>query len=378
MSAAEDGSMVVFITGASSGIGAATARAFGLTGARLILAARRIDRLQALAGQLPVASHLMTLDVRDRAAVHAAVEAIPEPFAAVDVLVNNAGLSRGFEPLHEGLEDDWEEMLDTNVKGLLYVTRAVLPGMVARGHGHVINIGSVAGHETYPRGNVYCASKAAVRALNKAMRLDLFGTGIRVSSVDPGLVPTEFSDVRFHGDRARAAVVYENTRPLSAADVAEAIVWCASRPLSVNVEELLLMPTDQAAPTMVYRRSLSPAEAAGTEPLPERWLAAWNAHDLERILALYAPNARHTSVRVRTPDGRGNTLQGRAEIADYFRRGLAQYPSLRFEPISMSSGPRTVVIEYRAHGVAPESLTVELLELASDGLITHSRVYQGT
>jgi 3-hydroxy acid dehydrogenase/malonic semialdehyde reductase len=246
--------MIVFVTGASSGIGAATARAFALAGAQLVLAARRVDRLRALAAEWSLPSHLIELDVRDRAAVHRAVAAIPEPFAAIDVLVNNAGLSRGFEPLHEGLEDDWDEMIDTNVKGLLYVTRAVLPGMVVRGHGHVINIGSVAGHETYPRGNVYCASKAAVRVLNKGMRLDLLGTGVRVSTVDPGLVPTEFSEVRFHGDRARAATVYEGTRPLSAADVAEAIVWCASRPLHVNVEEMLLMPTDQAAPMLVHRR----------------------------------------------------------------------------------------------------------------------------
>jgi len=249
--------MIVFITGASSGIGAATARAFALAGARLVLAARRIERLRQLAADLNVATHLIELDVRDRVAVHRAVGAIPEPFSAVNVLVNNAGLSRGLEPLHAGFEDDWDEMIDTNLKGLLYVTRAVLPGMVARRNGHVINIGSVAGHEAYPGGNVYCASKAAVRILNKAMRLDLLGTGVRVSTVDPGLVQTEFSEVRFHGDRERAAAVYENTRPLSPDDVADAIVWCASRPPWVNVEQVLLMPTDQAAPTMVHRRPLS-------------------------------------------------------------------------------------------------------------------------
>jgi len=249
--------MIVFITGASSGIGAATARAFARTGATLVLAARRIERLRELAMQFSVESHLISLDVRDRTAVHRTVATVPPAFREIDVLVNNAGLSRGFEPLHEGSEDDWDEMIDTNVKGLLYVTRAVLPGMVARKRGHIINIGSVAGHETYPRGNVYCASKAAVRALNKGMRLDLLGTGIRVSTVDPGLVPTEFSEVRFHGDRERAAKVYEGTHPLSAADVADAIVWCATRPPWVNVEEMLLMPTDQAAPGMVHRRLLS-------------------------------------------------------------------------------------------------------------------------
>jgi 3-hydroxy acid dehydrogenase/malonic semialdehyde reductase len=370
--------MVVFITGASSGIGAATARAFALSGAHLVLAARRIERLRVLAAELSVPAHLIALDVRDRAAVLAAVAAIPPPFAAIDVLVNNAGLSRGFEPLHEGLEDDWDEMIDTNVKGLLYVTRAVLPGMVKRGHGHVINIGSVAGHDTYPRGNVYCASKAAVRALNKGMRLDLLGTGIRVSTVDPGLVPTEFSEVRFHGDSVRAATVYENTRPLSAGDVAESVVWCASRPPWVNVEELLLMPTDQAAPALIHRRPLSPEEAIGTAPLAERWLAAWNAHDLESIMALYAAEARHTSKRVRALGGDDETLHGRDAIADYFRRGLQHYPTLRFEPMSVSTGPRTVVIEYRRFGVDAVEPTVELLELDQDGLILHSRVYHAS
>lgn len=246
--------MVVFITGASSGIGAATARAFAATGAHLVLAARRFDRLQALARELPVERHLIELDVRDRAAVRTAVAAIPDPFDAIDVLVNNAGLSRGLDLLHEGSEDDWDEMVDTNIKGLLYVSRAVLPGMVARGCGHVINVGSLAGGEPYPRGNVYCASKAAVRMLNKGMRFDLLGTGIRVTCIDPGLVPTEFSDVRFRGDRARAAEVYEGTKPLTAADVADAIVWCATRPPHVNIESLVLTPTDQASTTMVFRR----------------------------------------------------------------------------------------------------------------------------
>lgn len=247
--------MIVCITGASSGIGTATARAFARDGHQLVLAARRVERLRVLAAELAVPSHLLELDVRDRGAVHRAFSALPVPFDAIEVLVNNAGLSRGLDPIHEGSQDDWDEMIDTNVKGLLYVTRAVLPGMVARGRGHVINIGSLAGHETYQRGNVYCASKAAVRTLNKAMRLDLHGTGIRVTEVAPGLVPTEFSEVRFHGDRARATKVYEGTRPLRAEDVAEAVVWCATRPPSVNVEELLLLPTDQAATAMVHRRT---------------------------------------------------------------------------------------------------------------------------
>jgi NADP-dependent 3-hydroxy acid dehydrogenase YdfG len=366
--------MTVFITGASSGIGAAAARAFALNGMQLVLAARRVDRLQALAAELRVPCHVIALDVRDRAAVHRAVEQIPASFAAIDILVNNAGLSRGFEPLYEGFEDDWDEMIDTNVKGLLYVSRAVLPGMVARGRGHVITVGSIAGHETYPRGNVYCASKAAVRVLNKALRLDLLGTGIRVSSIDPGLVPTEFSDVRFHGDHERAAKVYENTRPLSAADVAETIVWCASRPPWVNVEDVLLMPTDQASPTMVHRRPLSAAEVVPGEPLAERWLAAWNAHDVQQILALYAGDARHTSARVRAFTGDSDTLIGRAAIEPYVRAALARYPALRFEPVSISTGLRTVVIEYHRRGDTQE-LTVELLELDTDGLIAHARVY---
>jgi serine 3-dehydrogenase len=369
--------MIVFITGASSGIGAATARAFALSfhDVRLILAARRVDRLQTLAQELGVESHVIELDVRNRAAVHQAVDAIPESFAAIDVLVNNAGLSRGFDPIFQGSEDDWDEMIDTNVKGLLYVTRAVLPGMVTRARGHIINIGSIAGHETYPNGNVYCASKAAVKTLNKGMRLDLIGTGIRVSSIDPGLVPTEFSEVRFHGDRARADKVYADTRPLSADDVAETVLWCVSRPPRVNVESLLLMPTDQAAPAMVHRRPLPANERDVTAPLAERWLSAWNAHQPDRILALYADDARHTSARVRAFTGSTDTLTGIESISQYIRTAVTRFPELHFEPLSVSTGPRTVVIEYRRHGVDTVEPTVELLEVNADGLIQHARVY---
>jgi hypothetical protein len=212
--------------------------------------------------------------------------------------------------------------------------------------------------------------------LNKCMRLDLAGTGIRVSTVDPGLVPTEFSEVRFHGDRARAGKVYENTRPLSAADVAEAIEWCASRPPRVNVEEIILMPTDQASPTLVHRRPLSPVEVISTAPLAERWLEAWNAHDVNRIVSLYAPDACHTSKRVRALGGSEDTVRGKEAIAEYFRRGLERSPSLRFEPISVSTGPCTVAIEYRAQGIGRDEVTIELLELDAEGLITHSRVYR--
>lgn len=250
---------IVLITGASSGIGAACAQAFAQSGAKLILAARRLDRLEAIAADLKDkfagAIHLIQLDVRDRAQVESAVSALPEDWTAVDILINNAGLSRGLDKLHEGQIADWEEMIDTNVKGLLYVTRSIVPGMVARGRGHVINIGSIAGHQTYPQGNVYCATKAAVRSLTEGLKLDLLGTLIRVTSIDPGLVETEFSNVRFHGDRFRAAKVYQNLTPLTGADVAEVVRFCADRPAHVNINEVILMPIDQASATQVHRRS---------------------------------------------------------------------------------------------------------------------------
>jgi len=248
---------VVFITGASSGIGASCARAFARQGARLLLAARRTERLEAIAAQIAsetgVGLRLMTLDVRDPAAVERMITSLPEEWSAVDVLVNNAGLSRGLDKLHEGLLSDWEEMIDTNVKGLLYVTRAVLPGMVHRGRGHVINIGSIAGHESYPGGNVYCASKAAVRALTAGLRMDLVDTPIRVTTINPGMVETEFSVIRFHGNTERAARVYQGIQPLTPDDVAEVAVFCATRPPHVDVAEVLLLPTAQASATVIHR-----------------------------------------------------------------------------------------------------------------------------
>jgi len=248
---------LVCVTGASAGIGAACADAFARAGSRLLLTARRTQRLEALArrlaGEHGVEVRTAALDVRDRDAVERVFASLPEEWRAIDVLVNNAGLSRGLDKLHEGKIQDWEEMIDTNVKGLLYVTRAVLPGMVRRDSGHVINIGSVAGHATYPGGNVYCASKFAVTALGRALKMDLLGTHVRVSSVDPGLVQTEFSEVRFRGDAERAAKVYADTVPLRPEDVAEAVVWCATRPPHVNVNELVLMPVYQASVTMVHR-----------------------------------------------------------------------------------------------------------------------------
>lgn len=242
------------VTGASSGIGAACARALAARGARLVLAARRGDRLAALADDLPTETHTVTLDVRDRDAVADALGSLPAGFDEVDLLVNNAGLAAGLAPLHEGDPDDWDRMLDTNVRGLLAVTRAVVPGMVARGHGHVVNIGSIAGRETYPGGTVYCASKAAVDRITRGLRMDLHGTGVKVTTIDPGLTETEFSVVRFHGDTERARRVYEDKDPLTPEDVADAVVWAASRPDNVQVAELVLLAGSQSSATRTAPR----------------------------------------------------------------------------------------------------------------------------
>ena len=240
----------VLITGASSGIGAACAAAFATAGARLVLCARRRDRLEAIAADLDTEAELLELDVRDRDAVATALGSR----ADIDVLLNNAGLASGFAPLHEGDPDDWDRMIDTNVKGVLHVTRAVVPGMAARGRGHVINLGSIAGAETYPNGAVYCASKAALDRITTGLRMDLLGTGIRVSTVDPGLVETEFSVVRFHGDADRAAQVYEGMKPLTPDDVADTVVWVADQPPHVQIAQVVMMPTDQASATRMARR----------------------------------------------------------------------------------------------------------------------------
>jgi 3-hydroxy acid dehydrogenase/malonic semialdehyde reductase len=249
----------VLITGASSGIGAACAEAFAGAGCRLVLAARRLDRLDDSAARLRKEHGCEVLtaavDVRDREAVDAWVEGLGQAWSAIDILVNNAGLARGLSTVWEGDINDWEEMIDTNVKGLLWVTRAVLRGMVDRGRGHVVNIGSIAGHETYPGGNVYCASKHAVTAIGRALNIDVLGTGVRVSSVDPGLVDTEFSVVRFHGDQERADSVYKGLEPLHGRDVAEAVLFCATRPPHANVREMILMPSAQAAAVHVHRES---------------------------------------------------------------------------------------------------------------------------
>jgi len=247
----------VLITGASSGIGAACARRFAQGGAELILWARRSDRLTALAEALEREHgrrvHVSAVDVRDRAAVFDAVAALHESGTGPDVLVNNAGLASGFELLQHADPDDWERMIDTNIKGLLYVTRAVLPGMIERGRGHVINIGSLAGHATYTRGNVYAATKFAVRALTEGINLDVVGTPVRVSSVDPGLVETEFSVVRFHGDENRAKQVYEGFHALDGNDIAECVWFVASAPEYMNILDMVVVPTAQRSVHTVHR-----------------------------------------------------------------------------------------------------------------------------
>lgn len=243
----------VLITGASSGIGAACARAFARSGARLLLAARRGDRLAEVAAALDADVRLLELDVTDRAAVESTLGSLGPDWSRVDVLVNNAGLAAGLEPLWDGDPGDWDRMIDTNVRGLLWVTRAVVPGMIERGRGHVVNLGSIAGHEAYPGGAVYCATKAAVDKITQSLRMDLLGTGVRVSTVDPGMVDTEFSLVRFDGDQARADDVYRGMTPLAADDVADAIVWIADRPPRVQVAQMILFPADQASATRVAR-----------------------------------------------------------------------------------------------------------------------------
>ncbi|MEH1832407.1 MAG: SDR family oxidoreductase [Nostoc sp.] len=250
---------IILITGASSGIGTACARIFAGAGAKLILAARRLERLQQLADTLnkdfSTEIHLLELDVRDRNAVESAISTLPSAWSDIDILINNAGLSRGLDKLHEGSFQDWEDMIDTNVKGLLYLSRYVVPGMVSRDRGHVVNLGSIAGHQTYPSGNVYCATKAAVRAISEGLKQDLLGTRVRVTSVDPGMVETEFSEVRFHGDTERANKVYQGVTPLTADDVADVIFFCLTRSPHVNINEVVLMPVDQASATLVNRRT---------------------------------------------------------------------------------------------------------------------------
>jgi NADP-dependent 3-hydroxy acid dehydrogenase YdfG len=248
----------IFITGASSGIGRATALAFAKEGARLLLCARRIERLPSeteLRQAGAEAAHLFALDVSDRTAVETTLPALPEAWKNIDVLVNNAGKAKGMSKVYEDNPDHWDEMIDTNVKGLLHVTRAITPGMVQRGRGHVISLGSTAGYLTYANGAVYCATKAAEKAISEGLKLDLMGTPVRVTSVDPGMVETEFSEVRFSGDKTKAAQVYANLTPLTAEDIADAILWAATRPLHVNIHNILMTTIDQGNAVTFNRRS---------------------------------------------------------------------------------------------------------------------------
>lgn len=250
---------IVFITGASSGIGAACARHFAKAHAKLILCARRIDKLKSLAQSLQTAYgsevYLMQCDITQHAAWLHAFHTLPDTWKNIDFLINNAGLAAGLDSVQEGDRQDWEAMIDTNVKGLLYVTQEILPIFIEKNAGHIINIGSIAGHTVYPKGAVYCATKHAVNAITQGLRLDLAGTAIRVSTVDPGAVNTEFSHVRFKGDTARANAVYDGMTPLTADDIADAVIYCATRPAHVNISEIIIMPTDQASATHISRKS---------------------------------------------------------------------------------------------------------------------------
>ena len=246
---------IVLITGASSGIGKATAQLLANEGCNLILCGRRRERLEALKDELSRQSRIKTLsfDVRDREKVATEIGGLENEWTKIDILLNNAGNAHGFAPVHEGSIDDWDAMIDIKVKGLLYVSKAIVPGMVKRKSGHIINIGSIAGKEVYPNGNVYCASKYAVDAINQGMRIDLNKYGIKVTAINPGLVETEFSLVRYKGDKERANANYQGYKPLSAEDVAEVIVFTLKRPSHVNISDLLILPTAQASATIVNK-----------------------------------------------------------------------------------------------------------------------------
>lgn len=248
----------VFVTGASSGIGKASAEMFASLGANVLMCARRIERIEKLANDLhkkyKVKTFAFELDVRNFDEVQDSINGLPKEWKKIDVLLNNAGLSRGLNKIQEGVLQDWEEMLDTNVKGLLYVSKTVIPFMLKNKHGHIINIGSIAGRELYPGGNVYCASKFAVDAITKGMRIDLIGTGIKVSTVDPGLVNTEFGVVRYHGDKKRADSAYVGMKPLTGKDIAEVVQFVATREDYLNVAEVLVLPKAQASANLTFRK----------------------------------------------------------------------------------------------------------------------------
>jgi NADP-dependent 3-hydroxy acid dehydrogenase YdfG len=248
-------SKIALVTGATSGIGRATARILARNNYKIILCGRREDRLTELEKELSEFTKIYTLsfDVRDKKAVFESINSLPSAFSKIDVLINNAGNAHGLDPIQTGDLDDWDAMIDINVKGLLYVSRAIIPKMIEQKSGHIINIGSIAGKEVYPNGNVYCASKHAVDALNKSMRMDLNPYGIRVGAIHPGMVQTEFSEVRFKGDSDRAANTYKDIKPLQAEDIADIIHFVVSRPYHVNIADLIVFPTAQASATLVNR-----------------------------------------------------------------------------------------------------------------------------
>lgn len=249
---------VVFITGASAGIGEACAEVFAEAGARLILMARRQEKLAKVSKRLfklyGTEIYSIGCDITKYDEIEQFINDLPENWTTIDVLINNAGKARGFSKIQDGNLEDWEEMIDTNIKGLLYVSKLILPKMVEQGSGHVINIGSIAGREVYPNGNVYCGTKAAVAAISKGMVIDLNGTGVRVSNIEPGLVETEFASVRFHGDEEKAKTVYQGYTPLTGRDIAETALFCATRPKHVMIQDVLITPTDQATVTIVNKK----------------------------------------------------------------------------------------------------------------------------
>lgn len=254
---------IVLITGASSGIGEACAKQFAAAGARLIITARRIERIkklgEALQNEHQVEVLPIQLDVQDKEQVAKAIRELPTNWQAIDILVNNAGLALSSDKIQHGEIKNWETMINTNILGLLYVTHAILPGMIARNHGHIINIGSVAGHDYYVGGNVYCATKHAVKAINKSLRLDLSGFDIRVTEINPGLTETEFSIVRWNS-KERADQFYSGLTPLCADDIADTAVYCATRPAHVNIEEMIIYPTAQASPNLVHKKGQTTAK----------------------------------------------------------------------------------------------------------------------
>jgi 3-hydroxy acid dehydrogenase/malonic semialdehyde reductase len=250
--------MIAFITGATAGIGKASAELFAKKGYNIIITGRRKDRLDTFTAHLKSTYKVdvlsLNFDVRNLKEVEAAINSIPESWKKIDVLLNNAGLAAGLSSIQEGVIDDWERMIDTNVKGLLYMTRTLAPIMINNGYGHIINIGSIAGKEVYANGNVYCATKYAVDALNKGMRIDLLPYNIKVTAINPGMVETEFSIVRFKGDDERAKNVYKGLQPLLPEDIAETVYWVASRPAHVNINDIVIMPTVQANATTSIRK----------------------------------------------------------------------------------------------------------------------------